>query len=562
MKEPNIIPWYGKIPGKLWPMLFDYMDMANHLLALGLHAKVGLETHYYPLAPDDDSGKPKPIPGDRELRDLAKPWFVEHYKEKYAVHYLDSAASFAMQQIKAWRALGGDITRVPHLRKPIARLNNDLYKIQEMAPDGTIRICITLAPREHVVMDIKVHHRHFAAWSRNRPGTLVVLPDELRLCFTDDTSFEKPSKTVAYDFNFKRVVFARSDGQLKEVDLSDVIAIQHHHKCKRESIQWTMAHNPAKAERLMAKTRGREKNRVDDLLHKKIHGKGSEIKPFIEGCHLGVEDLSKTTKEILKDEHGKKFNAKMSSWIHGRFEAIIVHHHPDSESYYTRGSSSFCPFDDTGLTHPSWKESRCKTCECLYDRDRLESVVGLVRTLPPHHKKGKPWKTAGQVLSGVVVRRLQQGSTLPQSPLPQSPLPMTPTDVGMGTSLEAMPFGMPASLFAPNVPSAVQPRSDIGIVQRGDAMLGNRDDADEGSLNKLDTTQRSREGTHHGCASMQSGTEWLAKPSSSLSSCSGQVISEESGLQSLMRPVGPLAPPWPWRWSRPCPSFCGSVSGS
>ncbi len=178
-------------------MLFDFMDMVNHLLALGLHKKVGLETHYYPPAPEDDSGEPKPIPADRELRELAKPWFVGNYEGKYAVHYLDSAASFAMQQIRSWRSLGGDVNAVPHLRKPIARLNNDLYTVKEMSPDGTMRIRITLAPREHVVMDLRAYHRHFAEWSQNRAGALVVLPDGLRLCFTDDSSFKKSSKTVA-----------------------------------------------------------------------------------------------------------------------------------------------------------------------------------------------------------------------------------------------------------------------------------------------------------------------------------------------------------------------------
>ncbi len=447
-------------------MLFDYMDMVNHLLAFGLHNKVGLETHYYPLASGDASGKPKPIPADRELRALAKPWFVEHYKGRYAVHYLDSAASFAMQQIKSWRSLGGDITALPHLRRPIARLNNDLYTIKEMAPDGTMRVRITLGPQRHIVIDIKVNHRHFAEWSQDCPGALVILPDGLRLCFTSDAVVRRSPGTVAYDFNFQRVVFARSDGEQREVNLTEVMAIQQHHKGKRESVQWTMAHNPAKAERLIAKTGGRERNRVTDLLHKKIHGKGSDIKPFIEGYHLGVEDLSKTTKEVLKDDHGKKFNARLSSWIHGGFKDIIMHHHPDSEPYYTRGSSRFCPFDNTKLTHPSWSRSKCRTCKRIYDRDRLESVMGLVRTLPPRHKKGQPWKTAEQVLSGAVVERLQLQSTLP----------MTPTDVGMGTSLGA---AMPSSLFAPNVPSAVQPPSAIGIGREADAMLGNRHDADE-----------------------------------------------------------------------------------
>ena len=475
MNEPDIIPWNGRIPDKLLRMLPDYMDIVNHLLALGLYKKVGLEVHYYPLAPDDDSGKPKPIPPYRELRDLAKAWFIKHYKGRYQVHYLDSAASFAMQLIRSWRSNGGDITAVPHLRKPIARLNNDMYMIQRGETDGTMRIRITLAPREYVVMDIKVNHRHFAEWSQNRAGALVVLPDGLRLCFTDDASVKRSARTVAYDFNFKRVVFARSDGQQKEVDLSDVMAIQQRHKAKRESIQRTMARNPAKAERLVAKTRGREQDRVKDLLHKKVHGRDSEVLPFIRGCHLGVEDLSKVTKDVLKDDHGRKFNAKMSSWVHGAFESIIVHHHPDSEPYYTRGTSRFCPFDNSPLTHPSWKTSKCPKCERIFDRDRLESVSGLVRTMPPRHKSGQPWKTAGQVLPETVVEQLRQQSSI---------LPITPTDVGTGTSLTA---AMSSSLFAPSVPSAVQPQSDIGIVRCDDAMLENRNDAvanQQGAMNK------------------------------------------------------------------------------
>ncbi len=283
------------------------------------------------------------------------------------------------------------------------------------------------------------------------------------------------------------MVFARSDGQQKEVDLTDVMDIQQRHRAKRESIQQMMAHNPAKAERLAARTRKREQNRVNDLLHKKIHGEDSEIKPFIEGYHLGVEDLSRTTKEVLKDDHGKRFNAKMSSWIHGKFRDVVTHHHRDSEPYYTRGTSRFCPFDNTRLTHPSWDKSKCRTCNRIYDRDWLESVSGLVRTMPPRHKKGQPWKTTGQVLPETIVRKLQDQSTLK----------ITPTDVGMGISLRARP----SSLFALNVPSSAQPPSDIGIGREADAMLGNRNDADEGSLNKLGTTQRLREYTPHGCIS-------------------------------------------------------------
>lgn len=169
--------------------------------------------------------------------------------------------------------------KVPHLRKPIARLDRDLYAIKKVSADGSMRIRITLAPGEHVVMDIRVHHRRFAEWSTDRAGALVILPNGLRLCFTDHTTVERSSRTAAYDLNFKRAVFARSDGRQKVIDLSDLISIQENHKRKRESIRWTMAHNAVKAGRLMAKTREREHNRVNDLLHKKIHGEESESNP-------------------------------------------------------------------------------------------------------------------------------------------------------------------------------------------------------------------------------------------------------------------------------------------
>jgi len=410
VREPDVIPVNCVIPPELFSMMEDYKAIANHLINFGLHHKIGLETHYYPLSETDKTGKPKPIPPERELRDLNKKWFNEHYKGKYAAHYLDSAASFAMQQIKSWRTNGGDITSIPHIRKPIARLNNDLYTIQESKPDGTMKIRITVAPRKSVVMDIKVNHRHFTEWSLNRPGALVIVPYGLRLCFTDDSKIPKAKESAAYDFNFDRVVIARSDGEMKEVDLSDVMKIQENHKKKRESVQATMAHNPQKSQKIIRKHSKREHNRVNDLLHKKVHGKKNEILTFVGSRHLGVEDLHGTTQDILTDDRGVKFNAKMSSWIHGAFEDIIVHHHPDSKLYYTRGTSRYCPFCSSKLTHPTWKQSKCPNCG-MFDRDWLEAVSGLVRT-NTKHKKGQPWAVLRDVFPQYIENKLLLSSRL------------------------------------------------------------------------------------------------------------------------------------------------------
>jgi hypothetical protein len=102
-------------------MMEDYKSIVNNLINSGLHHEIGLEKHYYPLAATDTTGKPKSIPPERELRDL----------------------------------------------------NNDLYSIQESKPDGTMRIRITIAPHQ----------------------SLVIVPYGLRLCFTDDTPVPKSKES-------------------------------------------------------------------------------------------------------------------------------------------------------------------------------------------------------------------------------------------------------------------------------------------------------------------------------------------------------------------------------
>ncbi len=456
--DPDVVPINCIIPHELDSVMVDYKSIVNHLITFGIHHKIGLEKHYYPLASTDESGKPKPIPPFRELRDRNVDWFREYYRN-YPVHYLGAASSFAMQLIKSWRTLGGDITAIPHLRKPIARLDNDLYMIRAKNSNGTLQLEIKIAPRKSVVMDVKVNHRHWAAWSQNRNGALVIVPDGLRLCFTDDIDVPKAKESVAYDFNFERVVLARSDGKIKEVDLKDVMLIQKRHRAKRISVQRTMRHNPAKGERINNKNSGREHNRINDLLHKKIHGKNNDLLSFVGDRHLGVEDLHGTTKDILKDDHGTKHNVRMSSWIHGAFEEIISHHHPDSGLYYTRGTSRHCPFCGSGLTHPTWKQSKCPE-HGLFDRDWLEAVSGLVRT-NSRHKKGQPWATVNSVFPEPIKAKLLHNSLLSSKQL-----------MIRGLSSETKSVHPECAILSPEA------RSDIDRIHSDTVMHENRNDVD------------------------------------------------------------------------------------
>jgi hypothetical protein len=447
-KEPDTIAVNCTIPDKLRLMLDDYRIIANHLLSFGLYAKSRNE---------------------RELRDITKPWFLKHYSGKYAIHYLDSAASFASQQIESWRSLGGDIATIPHIGKSIARLNNDLYTIKEMASDGTMLLRITIAPHESVLLPIKVNHRHFSEWIFNRPGTLIILPDGIRLCFTPEATTPPSSESVAVDLNFDRVTMARSDGQMKQFSIHKITDIQRNQRRKRTSIQRTLWHNPKKAERLLTGQRGRERNRVKDLLHKKIHGRNNELLKFVGNRVLGFEDLSNCTDDVLRLNNGKRFNSKMSSWIHGEFRRIAEHHHPHHRVYYTRGTSRFCPFDNTPLSHPIWKQSKCETCGRVYDRDWLEALSGLIR-LNSKHKKGAPWATVAEVFPSLENEFRQQLSCAPYSVPTRAPYSADMPIRGLSQTWSE-PVRPECAVLSPESPSVTDADQRIGVVQE------NRDEA-------------------------------------------------------------------------------------
>ena len=408
MPEPDTLPWNGPVPEAFEQVFVDFASIVNHVLALGLQKKVGLMPEHH----TGRDGTEKPAFPDSVLKKLALPWFNEHYAGRLHSHYLDSACTFAMARIKDWRISGGNITNVPYQHKPIIFLNNDLWSLVPLG-NGRVRLTIKTAPGKTVEWDFAVHHRKFSEWSAGRAGALVILPHGVRVTYSyPGCRIQRNPKTVAFDTNMSRVVFARDDGEHIESDISDLLAIQTNHRKKRESVQVTNARNPAKAERIASRLKGREHHRVEDRLHKRIHGRNSEITPFIEGFHLGREDLRRTTQDTIELDNGRKTRARKSVWIHGLLDRIIAHHHPDNELYYTRGTSRYCPYDNTPLTHPVWKQSCCPTCGRLYDRDWLEADAGLVRTMPPKHRKGQPWKIVRDVLPEEAVRRLQDGSTL------------------------------------------------------------------------------------------------------------------------------------------------------
>lgn len=440
--EPDVIPVKCELPAKMETMLEDFQTIVNHLVNVGLFWRTTNEW---------------------DLREAGKSWFAKHYGKRYASHYLHSASSVAQQLIETWRSSGGDITATPRLRKPLARLNRELFKVMEIRRNGTLLLRITLAPYEWVLVRAKASHRRFANWSSRPLGALLVLPEGVRLCFKGEAAVQEQAGSVAIDFNFNRITLARDDGQMTQIDIHKIMKIQANHREKRKSIQRSVVRNPARMRRLLVRKTGRERNRVKDYLHKVIHGKESVLREFVGNRVLGLEDLSRCTPEVIGRANGKKWKAKMSSWIHGEFRSIAEHHFPAHRSYYARGTSGFCPFDNTALSHPIWKQSRCSTCGRVYDRDWLEALSGLVR-FNSKHVKGAPWATVADVFPSLEGEFRQQLSRAPYSVPPQAPYSADMPIRGV-PSTRSEPVRPECAVLSPELPSVTDAYRTEGVVQ-------------------------------------------------------------------------------------------------
>ena len=375
-------------------MLSDFKDMTNHLLAYALHNRI------------TDAFK---------LRDSQYDWFHKNYNGRYAVHYLHSASSYAMGIAKSWREVGK--SRLPHLKRPVARLDQELVKCESIGDYG-LRFRITLAPRKFAYVEIPfIHHKKFKAWSQYKIGEITI-----HGYHSVDLPFHVPDdkldsvQMAAFDMNFEHVDIAFSDGRLQKIDISKITQIQARMKKKRDSIQKSIPNNLAKQQKVLNKYHRREHNRVKQVLE----DKGKEIAKATNGCVLLMEDLKDTTKDCLKKSKKKKpksskgkkkqkvFNDKLSKWVHSGLQDTIEKNATcRTKKPSAKGTSTYCPFctmdnKRTKLTHPKYHISQCSN-HGIFDRHLLSSIAILERGRRYLRRAPFPPSVASSHLKGSVL---------------------------------------------------------------------------------------------------------------------------------------------------------------
>jgi putative transposase len=159
--------------------------------------------------------------------------------------------------------------------------------------------------------------------------------------------------------------------------LKEIVRIQNDFSRRRRMIQLHVK-NPKKRAKKRRETRGRQRNRVKDALHK-LSTKTVRENPDASFVFEDLRGIRKTSNGIKKS---KKLRMYLNRWPYRLYQSMVEYKSNNRTVYGSpRGTSSKCPVCGGNMEHPVWAVSRCVKCGVDYDRNRLASLAILCRGL-------------------------------------------------------------------------------------------------------------------------------------------------------------------------------------
>lgn len=251
---------------------------------------------------------------------------------EYNTQYFISAIKVAFSIIKSAKKKGKE----PVAKRLFIKFNPNLTKFY-----GD-KIRISLKPREFIEIPLTIgdyQKRFIEEWKQGRLkiGEIIINSEYVIIPFKTEINFLEPDKSVALDVNEQSVVAVDSEGKAHIFDLSEAKRLHHTYFEKRREIQDKFS--PKTARKVIQKAKGRERNRVRDLVHKVSRA----IVDTFRGYRIIMEDL-KGIREHIK--HGKKMNRRLYSWNFRLLQSFVDYKAKLNQSPIVylnpRGSSKNC----------------------------------------------------------------------------------------------------------------------------------------------------------------------------------------------------------------------------
>ncbi len=320
----------------------------------------------------DDGRIPSPI----RLRKKVRPWFISSMP--YARHHINPACSKAVALLRAYRKKHKKLA-LPTLEKLSMRIDGELFKMTK-EEDGRVTIRVTTRPHEYEYIHFKPAHKKWDVYSQGRLGEITLTDGRLLLTFVDGLA-TKPigDPLVGVDLNFATIDCTPiNNGQLGHpitIPTASVEHIQDSFSRRRRRLQLHVR-NPQKRATKLEETRGRQRRRINDALHKLT----TDLVRRYPGATFIFEDLKHIKN---KKTGGRRFRTRLNRWPYRMAQVMVDYKSPKAALYaIPRGTSSRCPVCGGRIEHPTripsdmrWRVSVCPTCGADYERNRLASLA-------------------------------------------------------------------------------------------------------------------------------------------------------------------------------------------
>lgn len=295
------------------------------------------------------------IKKDKEFRKNIRDKYIS--KWVYSKHYVDSAIKQAYSTLSSWRKryLKGKAGREkPVLRRKFVRVKETLYSYR----NGVIKISIKPF-EESISIDLK------STWFYDRIkglelGELIIKEDKLIVTVRKEVEL-KVEKPIAWDTNL--LSLNGYDGERDyTVDLKKIYTIHRTYELKRQKIQKLSGKT---REKLFQKYHRREKNRVDDLLHKISRQLANRTNVF-ECLRNFKERVAGTKSRSMNRQNSKHDYIKLQKYVEYKsawsgYLTMYVKPHNTSKT------CSRCGYVNKDLKGAGFK---CPVCGFTIDRQK------------------------------------------------------------------------------------------------------------------------------------------------------------------------------------------------
>ncbi len=313
------------------------------------------------------------------LRKESKDWFATSGRSRNAAHWHHSACSTVVGIARSCWRLKRQRSKarlpepsLPNPHRLMARVAQELVRVK-----GD-ELVVTVRPMEYLrfpLTDAQQHQR-WGEWSEHPLGEVTLLPRHVVLPFrVPEHEPVRAPATVGGDLNLNLAAILSDDGVRVEVDLSTLSRIQRDGQKRRENVEKALPLDLYKQRKVLRGCARRQRNRTLDHVRQKV------VPVIVEaagGRNIIFEDLSAKEQMVVKGP-GEGLRRKLSRWAAGLILEETERKSPAVVARgNTRGDSSECPRCGGGVSHPSWRVSRCGACGD-FDRDRGASGIILVR---------------------------------------------------------------------------------------------------------------------------------------------------------------------------------------